>query len=221
MDIIEAKDPNFKVGEQGLRISTTDGTVVEFYEGDGIRIVNRGEVPYLEFNIDNKPYSVEINKDLISNVVNRVNHVTEFVQEEVELMDAMQDEKFSTESIVCAYAEVQESQANKTQKMLNVIEKSRNYTFEDKIKKVIACESNLEGEVTSEVLESATDAEESFDEQEISNNKHKKGSGNVSKNKNKDGGVKSEQGGDDNDDDDDEDEEGMDKDDKDEKEGKK
>jgi len=160
MKTIETRDPNFVVGKSGLRITASDKTVVEFYQGDGIRVVNKAGFPCLEFLIGGKEYSVKIdNKKTWVEVAARIDHSSEYKTEAVELMEAMgrPSKEISTQELVEAFASVQASQEGRINKVLTFTRRSAKLTSEQKGKLCIEAKSVFK-EATEAVLTQVQDA---------------------------------------------------------------
>ena len=137
MDVITIDDPNFIVKPEGLRLESDDGTVVEFYEGDGVRIANRDSTACIEFNINDRLVSMSVNKADFKQVLGMVEHSSEYKVQTMELMDAMRDNTISNEALVESYAKAHEAQKNKTTKTVAIERRIKEMTFDEKVRKVV------------------------------------------------------------------------------------
>lgn len=142
--LIESMHANFLVNETGLRVQIDDGTIIEFYEGDGITIVNRDDIPHLEFKINDNEISVKIEaREDFESILENVRHMSEFVTKDVELMEAMADENIPTADIMKSFGETHSAQKNKTRINLPITTEVKTLTTEEKVKYMAHVESTF------------------------------------------------------------------------------
>jgi len=161
MNVIEvASDANFLVGVSGLRLTASNKTVVEFYQGERIKIVNKNQTPYIEFINTGTNMSVKINsKQDLAEVLKRVDHDSEFRTETRDLMNAFaaSEKEVTTEELLDAYSASLESQQNQVNKQLEFTRRVGRLTVEDKLKLVVAFKSSFK-ESTEVLLTAIADA---------------------------------------------------------------
>jgi len=132
---INSTNPNFLVGSKtGLRLETRDGLVVEFFKGDGVTVVNRDDVPHVEFTIDKKPVSIKIEaKADFLTLMGRLRHTSEYRTTKVDIMEALADTSLSTKQICEAFGAVSAEQANKARVTIPLTERVTKLTAEQRI----------------------------------------------------------------------------------------
>jgi uncharacterized protein YqgV (UPF0045/DUF77 family) len=157
-----AADATFIVGESGIKLTTNDKTVIEFYQGDSFKLVNKSGTPYIEYKLAGSEISVKIeSKKDLTELLNRLEHNSEYRTETRSLMDALAapDKDVSTESLINAFASIQESQSARINKQLSFTKRVARLSVEDKIKllKDIKPSFKESSELVLTVIEDASD----------------------------------------------------------------
>ena len=105
MDTVTVENHNFEVSHaDGFRVITEDGNVAEWYEGDGVRIVNKNDIPHIEFAVNEEPVSIEVSdKEILEKILENVHHVNEFEMIEKSLVEAATDSDIDASTLTEAY----------------------------------------------------------------------------------------------------------------------
>jgi len=163
MKTIEIRDANYVVGKSGMRLSANNGaTVVEFYQGDGIRISNKGGYPVIEFRVSGKDLQVKVEtKADLKNLLERVHHETEFKTESLDLMEAIARDSrdLPTEKLVDAFSESFNLDTGRLNTSIKVTKRVADLNVESKAK-LLSSAKCIFSEADESALVSITDAED-------------------------------------------------------------
>ena len=139
---IETKEPNFHV-ENPFRVKTSDKTTLKYVEGDGLRVAGDENKPFIECYVNESYKAFELNEKQFTELMGGCYHVTEYVERDLSLLEAMSDRSVLTDEIIESYKKSTETTPTKSRKKITVTKKVAELSIGDKSEKVLK-ESLLE-----------------------------------------------------------------------------
>ena len=139
MDTVTVENHNFEVSHsEGFRVITKDGNVAEYYEGDGVCIVNKNDIPHIEFAVNEEPVSIEISdKDILEKVLDSVYHVDEFKTVKKSFVEAATETDIDSATFIGAFRVAKTKNPNASNHMLEFERRVEDLDQKSKVARII------------------------------------------------------------------------------------